>query len=242
MEWRDEGLVIGLRRQGETSAILEAFTRDHGRHSGVVRGGRSLRLQPVLQPGNRVALTWRARLEDQLGHYIVEPLVQRAARWMGNASALYAVGVIAQWLRVLPERDPHVRLYDLLELVFDHLDRPGLAPALVVRFELALLSELGFGLDLASCAVTGSTQDLRYVSPRTGRAVSGRAGEPYADRLLPLPRFLGLSVDETVSREELRQGFALTGHFLERNVTGPRGEPLPAMRDQLASLATIDGA
>lgn len=237
MEWRDEAIVIGLRRQGESSAILEAFTRDHGRHCGMVRGGRSPRLQPVLQPGNRVELTWRARLEDQLGHFTVEPLTQRSAQWMGNAAALYAVGIIAEWLRVLPERDPHPRLHDLVELVMAHLARPGLAPVLLVRFELALLSELGFGLDLSSCAVTGSTQDLRYVSPRTGRAVSARAGEPYADRLLPLPRFLGLSVDETVPQEELRQGLALTGHFLERNVSGPRGEPLPAMRARLVESA-----
>jgi len=190
MEWRDEGLVIGVRRYGESSAIIEAMTRGHGRHLGLVRGARSARLQPVLQPGNSLALVWRARLDEQLGHYAVEPLQLRAGRLIASGMALAGIGYLGALLRFLPERDSHEALFSAATLIADHLDAPDVAPALLARFELRMLSECGFRLDLDACAATGAREDLIYVSPKSGRAVSASAGEPWRERLLPLPAFL----------------------------------------------------
>ena len=176
MEWTDEGIVLGVRRHGETSVILEAMTHHHGRHLGVVRGGRSRTLQPVLQPGNAVQVTWRARLDDHLGHFAVEGLSLHASRFLSSRLALFAISHVAVLLRLLPERDPHPSLHDALLEVVSVLADPRLAPALVARFELAILEELGFGLDLSACAATGEREDLIYVSPKTGRAVSRKAG------------------------------------------------------------------
>ncbi|MFL4990986.1 MAG: DNA repair protein RecO, partial [Microvirga sp.] len=156
MQWTDEGVVLGVRKHGETSVILELMTRGHGRHLGLVHGGRSKTLQPVLQPGNTVHVTWRARLDEHLGAYQVEGLDLRAARLMGSSMALYGLATLAHLLRYFPERDPHFPLYETLTVLVDHLDDADLAPALFVRFELAMLTELGFGLALSSCAATGS--------------------------------------------------------------------------------------
>ena len=155
MEWRDEGIILGVRRHGETSAILEAMTREHGRPSGLVRGGRSRKLQPVLQPGNRVELLWRARLDEHLGTFQAEPLEMHAARLMGSAAGVFGLQTLAAHLRLLPERDPHEHLFEMLAMVLEHLEDPHAAGELVVRFELLVLEELGFGLDLSQCAVTG---------------------------------------------------------------------------------------
>lgn len=231
MEWRDEGLIIGLRRHGENSVIVETMTRGHGRHLGIVKGGRSRRMQPVLQPGNSVGLVWRARLEEHLGVYAIEPLRQRASLLMESALALSGINLVGAWLRFLPERDPHEILFEMVEALADHLADPSLAPALMARFELAVLSELGFGLDLEQCAATGARDDLVWVSPRTGRAVSRAAGEPYADRLLPLPAFLSEdSLTRAVGAEELASAYRLIGHFLERDVLLPRGLQEPEAR------------
>ena len=231
MEWRDEGLIIGVRRHGESSAIVELMTRDHGRHMGIVKGGRSRRMQPVLQAGNSVGVVWRARLEEHLGLYVIEPLRQRAAALMESGLALAGVNLIGAWLRFLPERDPHEILFDMVEALSDHLPDVRLAPALMARFELAVLAELGFGLDLERCAVTGEVDDLVWVSPRTGRAVSRTAGEPYADRLLPLPEFLR---DDGLLRQagsyDIAKAYRLTGYFLERDVLAPRGLKEPSAR------------
>src|SRR5215207_11395935 len=166
MNWSNDGLVLGVRRHGESGVILELMTRDHGRHLGLVHGGRSKTLQPVLQPGNTVHATWRARLDEHLGAYQVEGLDLRAARLMGSSMALYGLATLAHLLRYFPERDPHFALFETLTVLVDHLDDPDLAPALFVRFELAILAEFGFGLDLSSCAATGSPNDLTYVSPK----------------------------------------------------------------------------
>ena len=190
MEWRDEGIVIGLRRHGETSSIVEAMTRAHGRHMGLVRGGRSPRLGAALQPGNSLGLVWRARLDEHLGAFRVEPLSLRAGRLLSSALALAGLGYLGALLRLLPERDPHEGLFDALSVIVDHLDDPSLAPALVARFEARILSESGYALDLEACAATGAREDLVYVSPKSGRAVSASAGAPWRDRLLPLPAFL----------------------------------------------------
>ncbi|BDV35357.1 DNA repair protein RecO [Methylocystis iwaonis] len=229
MEWQDEGLVIGARKHGETSVILELMTRAHGRHLGVVRGGRSKAMRPVLQPGNLVASTWRARLEDHMGAYAVEPLALRAARYLDRAAALHGVTMLAALLRLLPERDPHEALFDMAEAIAVRLDSPNAAAPLMAQFELALLGALGFGLDLERCAVTGTRDDLAYVSPKTGRAVNREAGAPWRDRLLPYPRFLQEET-EYAAPEEIADAFRLTGYFLTRDVLAPRGAALPASR------------
>ena len=174
MQWTDEGIVLGVRRHGEANAVLELMTREHGRHLGLVRGGFGSRLKPVLQPGNSVSATWRARLDEHLGNYAVEPVRQRASTFFGSPHAIYGVTHLAAMMRLLPERDPHAGLYSVFEEVLDRLEDPALAAPLVVRFELQLLSELGFGLDLAQCASTGATAELIYVSPKSGRAVRAR--------------------------------------------------------------------
>ncbi|MCO5147820.1 MAG: DNA repair protein RecO, partial [Aquamicrobium sp.] len=151
MEWRDEGIVLGTRKHGESSAILEVMTRAHGRHLGLVRGGRSRKQQPMLQAGNLVEIIWRARLDEHLGIFQAEPLELNAARLFDSASAIYAIQTLAAHLRLLPERDPHAALYEALKVMIGHLDEPVAAAELVVRFELLILEELGFGLDLLTC-------------------------------------------------------------------------------------------
>jgi len=239
MEWRDDGLIIGVKKYGETSVIVEAMTRAHGRHLGLVRGGRSRRMQPFLQPGNDAEFVWRARLDEQLGTFAVEPMKLRAARLMASAEALHAVGLIAALLRLVAERDPHPALFATAMDIADRIDDPDIAPALLVRLEVEILAETGFGLDLGQCAATGVSTDLIYVSPKSGRAVSMAAGEPYRNRLLPLPAFLR---DESVMQSpppgEIRDGFRLTEFFLMRDLFGPRGQPLPPARSAyLAELA-----
>jgi DNA repair protein RecO (recombination protein O) len=233
MEWTDDAIVIGARRHGESAVILEAMTPTRGRHFGLVRGGRSSKLQPILQPGNGVRLVWRARLEEHLGHYTVEGLALRAGRLMENAAALAALGHLGALLRLLPERDPHPALYAAQEAIVSHLDDLPLSAALIARFELMLLQELGFGLDLSECASSGAREDLIYVSPKSGRAVSRLAGEPYRDRLLPLPSFL---IDEepatAPSTAALLDAFRLMRHFLDRLIFEPRGIPAPEARER----------
>jgi DNA repair protein RecO (recombination protein O) len=242
MQWTDEGVVLGVRKHGETSVILELITREHGRHLGLVHGGRSKTLQPVLQPGNSVQATWRARLDEQLGTYQVEGSTLRAARLMGSPMALYGLATLSHLVRYLPERDPLPILYETMTVLIDHLDDPDLAPTLFVHFELAMLAELGFGLDLTSCAATGTQQNLAYVSPRSGRAVCAEAAEPYKDRLLKLPGFLiGQSRANRPREEEVREGFALTDFFLHQNVFEPQGRKAPEERARFVALATAEG-
>lgn len=231
MEWRDEGLIIGVKKHGETSVILEAMTSAHGRHLGLVRGGRSKRMQPYLQTGNSALLVWRARLDEHLGTFAIEPTVLRAARLIESAEALHAIGLVAALLRLLAERDPHPALFETATLIADQIGDAEALPQLLVHFETAILAETGFGLDLAYCAATGATADLVYVSPKSGRAVSSAAGEPYKGRLLPLPAFLrGAPSANAPPPEEIRDGFRLTEFFLMRDLFGPRGLPLPLAR------------
>lgn len=238
MEWQEPGVVIGVRKHGETSVILELFTARHGRHVGMVLGGRSRRLRPVLQAGNAVLSTWRARIEEQMGTFTVEPLQMRAGQIMQQAAALHALNHLCGLARLLPERDPHPDLHGRFTALLDGLDHPGrLAPRLV-EFELALLADLGFGLDLERCAATGTTDDLAFVSPRTGRAVCRAAGEPYRDRIMLLPRFLVDDQDIVdIARTDVLSGFRLTEHFLRRDVFAPRGLALPEAR--CAYLAAV---
>ncbi len=238
MQWQDEAIVIGTRRHGESSTILEVMSAAHGRHLGLVRGGRSRRLRPVLQPGNRIEVTWRARLDEHLGTFQAEPVALNAGRLIGMAVALYGLQLAAAHLRLLPERDSHPVLYRMLGLIVDHLDEPRAAAELMARFEMLVLEELGFGLDLSACAATGARQDLIYVSPRTGRAVSREAGLPWADRLLSLPGFLACEERVEPQPGELSNSFRLTGHFLARHVWEPRGIGEPPARASFLAAVT----
>ena len=236
MEWTDDGIVLGIRRHGEANAILELMTREHGRHLGLVRGGAGSRMRPVLQPGNLVRAVWRARLDEHLGTYMVEGLHLRAATFLTLSHAVYAVTHVAGLARLLPERDPHESVFDAREAMLDHFDDPAIAAHFVVRFELQILTELGFGLDLESCAATGATADLAYVSPKSGRAVSRGGGEGWQDRLLRLPGFLGVEGGGgRPSAGALTDGFALTGFFLARHVLEPRGLALSDARSHFVA-------
>jgi DNA repair protein RecO (recombination protein O) len=192
----------------------------------------------VLQPGNTVRAVWRARLDEHLGGFSVELTELRSARLIGSAAALYALGSLAALVRLLPERDPHPDLFEAAGYLLDGLAEPAQGTALAVRFELLLLRDLGFGLDLTACAATGATEDLVYVSPKSGRAVSRAAGEPYKDRLLGLPPFLlDDEVEEAPAPEDLAAAFALTGHFLNVHAFAPRGQTLPEERERFVALS-----
>jgi DNA repair protein RecO (recombination protein O) len=244
MEWTDEAIVLGTRRHGEGSVILEAMTRDHGRHLGLVRGGAGSRQRPILQPGNALRVVWRARLDEHLGHFSVEGVDLRAGAILTSPHAVYAITHLAAIARLLPERDPHADVYEALEFILGRLDIPREVAEGVVRFELSMLSELGFGLDLASCAATGETADLIYVSPKSGRAVSRAAGEAWKDRLLRLPGFLASDEGAPPSPSELADGFALTGYFLTRYALEPRGLKHADARAHFiaAVMRVLDGA
>lgn len=236
MQWTDEGIVLGLRRHGETSAVLHLLTSGYGRHAGLVRGATSARLRGLLQPGNRLRATWRARLADHLGSYSIEPVCTRSAAFIEDGAALDALNAVCALVMVtIPEREPHRAIFDGLDLLISALEDRALWPALLVRWELGLLQELGFALDLTRCAVTGQQDTLTHVSPRTGRAVSQRAAGPYEGRLLPLPPFLLGSQAVPVSLEEIREGLKLTGHFLDNWALAPHGLTLPDARQRFMS-------
>jgi DNA repair protein RecO (recombination protein O) len=235
MEWSDEGMILSGRPHGETWAVLELFTRRNGRHLGLVHGGRSRKLRPILQIGNHVEASWKARIADNLGHFALELRKSYAALVLDDAAALAALASIAALARLLPERDPHPNLFEVTLFVLGYLDEREVWPALLVRWELALLEELGFGLDLTTCAATGATTDLSYVSPKSGRAVSTAAGEPYKQRLLALPQFLAGRAPEGVSAADVAAGLALTEHFLLARVLRPRDLAMPEARSRLLS-------
>jgi len=236
MEWHDEGIVLSVRAHGETSAIADVFSRTHGRYSGLVKGGRSRRMRPVLQIGNHVDVNWSARLADHLGHFRLELHHGYAATAMESPLRLAALSSLCTLLRLLPERDPHSNLFEVTMFVLGFLDDDSVWPALMVRWELALLQELGFGLDLSECAATGNNDSLVFVSPKSGRAVSAAAGERYADRLLRLPQFLVEGRNAIVQPQDIIDGLSLVGYFLEKHVFGPKGESLPEARSSMVEL------
>jgi DNA repair protein RecO (recombination protein O) len=248
MDWRDEGIILGTRRHGETSVIVELMTRERGRHLGLVQGGRSHKMRPLLQTGNRVAAEWRARLDEHLGQFVLEPISFAAARLIESRLALNGLQLLAAHLRLLPERDPHPQLFETLAVILDCFEDPPLSGELIARFELRLLDELGFGLALDECAATGRRDELIYVSPKSGRAVCREAGQPYADRMLSLPGFFSKNAGCSASVEELEAAWKLCGFFLARDVYGPRGlEPpdarsafIAAIRKLSAPLAAAD--
>jgi DNA repair protein RecO (recombination protein O) len=240
MEWSDEGIVLTVRPHGESAGILDALTRHHGRHLGLVRGCTSSKGRASLQPGNRVKLTWRARLSENLGVYVVELARARASDMFEDRAALAGLNAFAAVAAaVLPEREPHMPAFEAAEVLLEAMANHAFedwAP-LFVLWEVGLLNELGFGLDLSSCAATGSADDLIYVSPKTGRAVSRAGGEAYRDLLLALPQFLlGRQAGDPNLRDSLA-GLGLTAHFLSQWVLAPHHKTIPEARHRLTELA-----
>jgi DNA repair protein RecO (recombination protein O) len=236
MRWSDDGIFLVGRPHGESSVIADIFTRDNGRARGLVKGGRSRRFRPMLQTGNSLRVEWRARLDDQLGVYTAELTEATASRVLDDKLSLAGVTALASLLQVLAERDPHPRLFDAARTCLRTAGGESF-PASLIRFELRLLDELGFGLDLTTCAATGRTDDLAYVSPKSGQAVTRKAGEPYHAKLLPLPRFLtGAAGSELPGHDEITAGFAMTGHFLGAHVFAETSRPLPEARGEFTRL------
>lgn len=231
MEWSDEGIVLSLRPHGETGAVATVLTREHGRHAGLVHGGGAKAARAALQAGNHLQVRWTARLSEQLGRFSWELAAASGSVWLNDPLRLAGLSSACALADLcLPEREPHKPVFEGLSALIGALADDGW-PGLYVHWELGVLGELGYRLDLASCAATGETGDLVYVSPRSGRAVSRSAGEPYRDRLLPLPSFL---LDRSVGdRQAVVDGLILTGYFLERHVLRPQGRGLPPARSRL---------
>jgi len=240
MEWSDDAIVLSSRAHGETSAILELLTREHGRHAGLVRGGASRRVKPALQPGNSVHVQWRARLEEHLGSFTCELARARAGELMDSRDALAGLNAFtAVASAAVPEREAHASIFLGAEILLDAMmagDTAHWLP-LYVRWEAGLLEALGFGLDLSECAATGAKTDLIYVSPKTGRAVSRDAAGIYANRLFRLPGFLMGNENDEAHADEIAAGLALTGHFLLERVLKPHGKALPPARHRLDAIA-----
>ncbi|MDV7142205.1 DNA repair protein RecO [Tropicimonas sp. TH_r6] len=236
MDWRDEGALLAVRPHGETAAIVEIFTAEHGRHAGVVRGGTSRKMTPILQPGTQLSVEWRARLEEHLGAFRVEPVKSRASATMGERRALYGLGAACALLSfALPEREPHPGLYGATQHLLDAMGHDPRWPELYLLWERALLEELGFALDLGTCAVTGSEEDLAYVSPKSGRAVSRAGAGIWADRLLPLPGLL--RGEPATGLDDVLAGLRTTGFFLENWLAPALGDhPLPGARARFVAL------
>lgn len=233
MEWDDDAVVLAVRRHGETGAVASLLTRTHGRHAGLVHGGQGKTNRPILQPGNAVRAKWNARLSEQLGNYRLELLHAHAAAFLDDAARLAALGSACALVEAaLPERQPHPACHAALAALLHALEAESW-PSVYVHFELALLRDLGFGLDLTACAATGQTHDLAWVSPKTGRAVSREAGEPYRDKLFALPVFLVEGGEGGASA--IREGLEMTGFFLQRHVLAPRHVELPAARGRMVS-------
>ncbi len=233
MEWRDQGALLSVQRHGETAAIIQVFTAKHGRHAGVVRGGTSRKIAPVLQPGAQVDVTWRARLDEHLGAFTVEPVHSRAAAVMSDRLALAGLNAACALLAFcLPEREAHPILYQRTVTLLDMLGQTEAWPLAYLRWELSLLEDMGFGLDLSHCAVTGAEAELIYVSPKTGRAVSVAGAGEWADKLLPLPK--SLLEQGPVDPAGIREGLVTTGFFLTKWLAPQLGDKaLPPARQRL---------
>ncbi|WP_300542939.1 DNA repair protein RecO [Maricaulis sp.] len=232
MEWRDKGIILQVRPHGETSAIVEILTEGQGRHAGLVKGARSRAMRPILQPGNKVTASWRARLAEHLGLFRIEADDLGAGAVMEDRAALAGLNAAcALAIMALPEREAHPAVHEGFCLLLAAFENPEVWPALYVRWEAGLLSDLGYGLDLRKCAVTGAADDLSHVSPRTGRAVCREEAAPYAARLLELPGFMRGSGE--IAERDIAKGLELTGYFLERRVLWPVDKQLPEARVRL---------
>lgn len=249
VEWSDDAIVMGCKIHGEKNAVVEVMTPEHGRFNALVRSGMSSTLRPLLQVGNSLRVLWRARLEEQLGTFNVEALRIRTDRFLHVPHALHLLNVCSTLIRLLPERVPHTNIYHALHELCDNAHHFPMSGFSLVRFEMLILQELGFGLDLTCCAATGKTQELIYVSPKSAQAVSADAGEPYRAKLLRLPPFLRetshasqsqiLAHAHDIKNSELASeafdGFALTGFFLERHVFEPRGMVMSDSRARIVN-------
>src|SRR3982751_5907234 len=242
MDWSDDAIVLGLRHHGEHAAILDALTREHGRHQGLIRGATSKRLKGALEPGNLLTAHWRGRLDEHLGTYTVELARSRAAQFFSDGLKLAVLSAAcAITAAMLPEREKHVRAFEALSHLLETLSEEAALAGVAdyVRYEAVLLEDLGFGLDLESCAATGARDDLTHVSPKSGRAVSAGAAMPYRNKLFALPAFL---LDHTAvpTLKDLADGLTLTGFFLSRSVLEPNGIALPAARTRLVERLAAD--
>ncbi len=236
MRWADDGIFLLGRPHGESSVIADIFTRQNGRARGLVKGGRSRQIRPILQTGNGLKVEWRARLDDQLGVYTAELTEATASRVLDDKLSLAGVTALAGLLQILPERDPYPRLFDAAETCLKTAGEMRF-PASFIRFELRFLDELGFGLNLTTCAATGRTDDLAYVSPKSGQAVSREAGEPHRDRLLALPAFLkSAQGGDPPCDSDLFSAFAMTGYFLSAHVFTETKKPVPKAREEFIRL------
>jgi len=234
MDWQADGFILSVRKHGETSAIIHVLTQEYGLYAGLVRGGIGRRMRPVLQAGNKVQLEWRARLSEHLGYFTVEALDSRAAEIMDDQVSLAGLNAAcAIACELLPERESHPRVYDAFEVLVNNLHDPDIWPALFVSWEAGLLTAMGYGLDLSTCAATGVTQNLTHVSPRSGRAVCADAAKPYADKLLKLPTFM--QGQPNVTPEDIASGLMLTGYFLETRMQWGVNKTLPEARARMIS-------
>jgi DNA repair protein RecO (recombination protein O) len=240
MNWNSEGYVLSVRKHGETSAIIDVLTPDYGRHLGLVRGGISRKIRPVLQPGNKINVEWNARLSEHLGSFKVEPLVSNAAQIMEDRLSLSALNSLCAIAReCLPEREVHLDVYQAFGVVLNNIGIHEIWPALYIKWESGLLSAMGYGLDLKSCAATGSKDNLTHVSPRSGRAVSAEAAEPYEEKLFLLPKFL--ISNSSFNPADLRSGLELTGFFLETRLQWGVNKTLPDERRRMIQLLNDNG-
>jgi DNA repair protein RecO (recombination protein O) len=240
MEFVSDAIILQARKHGETSAIVDCFTRSIGRHKGLVRGGVGRRMRPLLQPGNLVEVEWRGRLEEHLGYFTVEIADALAGVYMDDRLSLAALNALTSLLlEMLPEKQPFSDLYSVTEIVLRHLDDADVWPALYVRWETVLLQALGYGLDLSRCAATGQRENLTYVSPRSGRAVSEEAAQPYKDKLYKLPPFL--RGQPVASAQDVGNGLKLTGHFLETRIQWERNRTLPDTRRMMIDRLVEQG-
>ncbi len=241
MEWQAEATVLSSRPHGETAAIIEVITEENGRFAGLVRGGIGRRLRPVLQMGNRVQACWRARLSAHLGTFTVEPIKLRAGLALHDPLHLAALRALCDMARIFPERQAYPRLARAFESLIECLDSPSVWPAVFIRFELAMLDELGFGLDLTRCAATGSHHNLTHISPTSGRAVSAVAAEPYLDRLFIIPPFF-IDPLAQVRAADLKAGFEITEYFLSKRLYYSMDETIPESRARMLFLLLRDSA
>lgn len=236
MDFTDDGIILSARAHGESAAVVEIFTPHHGRWAGLVYGGQGRTQRPVLQPGNSVRASWKGRLQESLGHFTLELTHARAGELMQDRLSLAGLtAACSVAAATLPEREAHGRAYHTMRILLDHLEEIEIWPALMARWELGLLAELGFGLSLDRCAATGVTENLIYVSPKSANAVSAIAGEPYKDRMLKLPAFLRDASAEAALDDAI-DGLATTGHFIETRILHPAGREMPEARRRIAEL------
>jgi len=238
MDWTDEGYVLAARRHGESAAIVQLLTRRHGRHAGLVHGGAGAKARGMLQPGNRLRATWRGRLAEHLGNYRCEPIESNAAAVIEHAAKLATLSAACAVAEsALPEREPHETTFDGFAFLMDSF-AGDIWAAVYVLWERNLLAELGYGLDLTNCAATGVTENLIYISPKTGRAASAEAGAPYKDRLFRLPPFLRTDAVGDATPVDVRDGLIVTGHFLDVHIYRPHDQSLPPARARLVDYLT----